>query len=72
VRYRLDRGEQRRFDRGEMIVRRPRMSGRNLCTVYHPRPYVTGTLLAGFAEVRPFDLGSPEQPFLQDAYLARA
>jgi len=72
VRYRLDRGEQRRFDRGEMIVRRPRMSGRNLCTVYHPRPYVTGTLLAGFAEVHPFDLGSPEQPFLQDAYLARA
>lgn len=71
VRYRLDRAEQRRFDRGEMIVRRPRMSGRNLCTVYHPHPYVTGTLLADFAEVRPFDLGSPEQPFLQEAYLAR-
>ena len=71
VRYRLDRGEQQRFDRGEMIVRRPRMSGRNLCTVYHPAPYVTGTLLADFAEVRHFDLGSPERPIHQDAYLAR-
>lgn len=71
VRYRLDRAEQRRFDRGEMIVRRPRMSGRNLCTVYHPSSYVTGTLLADFAEVRPIDLGSPAGPILQDAYLAR-
>ncbi|HET7510337.1 MAG TPA: class I SAM-dependent methyltransferase [Solirubrobacterales bacterium] len=71
LRHRLDRGEQRRFDRGEMIVQRPRMAGRNLCTVYHPHPYVTGTLLADFAEVRHFDLGSPPQAVLQDAYLAR-
>lgn len=71
MRHRLDHGEQERFDRGEMIVQRPRMAGRNLCTVYHPRSYVTGTLLADFAEVREVDLGSPEQPVLQDGYLAR-
>lgn len=71
MRHRLDRGEQQRFDRGEMIVQRPRMAGRNLCTVYHPRAYVTGALLADFAEVRRVDLGSPEQPVLQDGYLAR-
>lgn len=71
MRHRLDRGEQERFDRGEMIVQRPRMAGRNLCTVYHPRSYVIGTLLADFAEMRPVDLGSPAQPVLQDGYLAR-
>jgi SAM-dependent methyltransferase len=71
MRHRLDRGEQERFDRGEMIVQRPRMAGRNLCTVYHPRSYVTGTLLADFAEVRQVDLGSPAQPVFQDGYLVR-
>jgi SAM-dependent methyltransferase len=71
MRHRLGAEEQQRFDRGEMVVQRPRMAGRNLCTVYHPRAYVTEQLLAGFAEVRHFDLGSTEQPVLQDAYLAR-
>jgi SAM-dependent methyltransferase len=71
LRHRLDVEERRRFDRGEMVVQRPRMAGRNLCSVYHPRSYVTGTLLEGFAEVRGFDLGSPAQPILQDAYVAR-
>lgn len=70
LRHRLDRSEQRRFDAGEMVVQRPRLAGRNLCTVYHPRPYVTGTLLAGFSEVRRFELGSPAQPNHQDAYVA--
>lgn len=72
LRHRLGPEEQSRFDRGEMVVQRPRMAGRNLCTVYHPPPYVTKTLLAGFDEIRRFDLGSPAQPILQDAYLARA
>lgn len=71
MRHRLSAEERSRFDRGELVVQRPRMAGRNLCTVYHPHPYVTGTLLAGFSEVRRFDLGSARQPILQDAYLAR-
>lgn len=71
MRHRLDRPEQQRFDCGEMVVQRPRLAGRNLCTVYHPGSYVTDTLLAGFYEIRRFDLGSPAQPILQEAYLAR-
>lgn len=70
LRHRLSAEEQRRFDRGELVVQRPRMAGRNLCTVYHPRSYVSDDLLAEFAWVHPFDLGSSRQPILQDAYLA--
>jgi SAM-dependent methyltransferase len=36
LRHRLSAEEQSRFDRGELVVQRPRMAGRNLCTVYHP------------------------------------
>ena len=54
-----------------MVVQRPRLAGRNLCTVYHPRSYVSETLLGDFAEVRRFDLGSVAQSVLQDAYIAR-
>ncbi len=71
VRDRLTEAEQERFDRGELVVERPRMSGRNACTAYHPRRYVTGRLLAGFAAVEAFDLGSPELRVFQDAYIAR-
>jgi SAM-dependent methyltransferase len=71
VQDRLTAGERRRFGRGELVVERPRMEGSNICTAYHPRPYVTGTLLAGFADVAGFDLGSAEMALLQDAYIAR-
>ena len=71
LRGRLDAAERRRFDGGELVVQRPRLAGRNLCTVYHPRAHVMGTLLAGFDDVRPFELGSAELPMLQDAYIAR-
>ena len=54
-----------------MVVQRPRLAGRNLCSVYHPRAYVEGTLLAGWDDVRQFDLGSPELPIWQSAYIAR-
>jgi SAM-dependent methyltransferase len=71
VRDRLTQAEQERFDRGELVVERPRMSGRNTCTAYHPRSYVTGRLLGDFAAVEAFDLGSPELAVFQDAYIAR-
>jgi len=71
LRHRLGPAERAHFDRGEMVVQRPRLAGRNLCTVYHPRAHVTGGLLADFAEVRRFDLGSAAQAVLQDAYIAR-
>lgn len=72
LRHRLSDAERARYDRGEMVVQRPRMAGRNLCTVYHPRSHVVCELLAGFGDVRRFDLGSPAQPILQDAYVARS
>jgi SAM-dependent methyltransferase len=68
---RLDAEERERFDRGELVVERPRMAGRNLCSAYHPHSYVTGTLLAGFEDVRPVDLGTPEMAILQTGYIAR-
>jgi SAM-dependent methyltransferase len=68
---RLGSEERRRFEAGEMVVQRPRLAGRNLCTVYHPRAYVEGTLLAGFEDVRGFDLGSPRLPISQSAYVCR-
>jgi SAM-dependent methyltransferase len=71
LRYRLHPAELRRYDRGELVVQRPRLAGRNLCTVYHPPSYVTGSLLSGFTDVRRFDLGSEELPMAQDAYIAR-
>ena len=53
---RLGPAERSRFEAGEMVVQRPRLAGRNLCSVYHPRAYVEGTLLAGWdgcSPVRP-------------------
>jgi SAM-dependent methyltransferase len=71
VRYRLTDEEQERFARGELVVERPRMSGHNACTAYHPRGYVSGRLLADFSSVDVFDLGSPQMVLMQDAYVAR-
>jgi SAM-dependent methyltransferase len=71
VAQRLGPEERHRFEAGEMVVQRPRMAGRNLCTVYHPRAYAEGTLLAGFEDVRTFELGSRELPIWQTAYIAR-
>jgi SAM-dependent methyltransferase len=71
LRYRLDPAERRRYDAGDLVVQRPRLAGRNLCTVYHPPAYVFRSLLAGFGDVRRFELGTPEEPLQQDAYIAR-
>jgi 2-polyprenyl-3-methyl-5-hydroxy-6-metoxy-1,4-benzoquinol methylase len=71
LRDRLSGERRERFDRGELVVERPRMAGSNVCSAYHPRAYVTAHLLAGFADVRPFEFGPPELPLMQDAYIAR-
>lgn len=72
IRWRLSEEEKRRFDAGRLVVQRPRMSGRNLCTAYHPRSYVSQHLLADFTDVRRFQLGSPDVVLMQDAYIARS
>ncbi len=68
---RLTDEESERFRRGELVVERPRMEGHNTCTAYHPRAFITESLLTDFADVDLFDLGSPELPVIQDAYIAR-
>lgn len=69
-RHRMSDEELRRYDRGEMVIERPRMAGRNSCTVYHPPSYVERRLLSGFERVRGVAFGSPAFPLAQDAYLA--
>jgi SAM-dependent methyltransferase len=68
---RLGPAERHRFEDGQMVVQRPRLAGRNLCSVYHPRAFVEGTLLAGWEDVQQFDLGSAAVPIWQSAYIAR-
>lgn len=68
---RLEGEDRERFDRGEMVVERPRMSGRNLCSVFHPRAYVHSNLLSSWEDVQSFDLGSKDLPIAQTGYVAR-
>ncbi len=68
---RLNPEERSQFDRGEMVVERPRLSGRNLCSVFHPRSYVQNDLLGDWDDVRPFELGSADLPIAQSGYVAR-
>jgi SAM-dependent methyltransferase len=46
---RLDADERARFDAGELVVRWGDLPGTNLCSAYHPEPYLRGTLADGFA-----------------------
>src|SRR5262249_10275134 len=71
VRDRLSSADRERYDRGELVVERPRMAGRNSCTAYHPPAYVHERLLGEFEGVRGFPLGPPEWGARQEAYLAR-
>ncbi|HEX7058248.1 MAG TPA: class I SAM-dependent methyltransferase [Solirubrobacterales bacterium] len=70
-RDRLTDEERRRYDRGELVVERPRMVGSNLCTAYHPRAYVTDHLLDDFTDIQVLEFGSSEQSLMQDTYIAR-
>lgn len=61
---RLDDDERRRFETGELVVRWSEAVGTNLCSAYHPEPYLRETLAAGFAsfEIVPEGaLGNPTQ-----------
>jgi SAM-dependent methyltransferase len=46
---RLDAEERKRFESGELVVRWGEVAGSNLCSAYHPEPYVRSTLADGFA-----------------------
>jgi SAM-dependent methyltransferase len=70
-RDRLTGDEPDRYDRGEMVVQRSRMAGKNACAAYHPPAYVTGRLLSGFELVTSVT-GEDKRGFAQDVYLARS
>jgi SAM-dependent methyltransferase len=46
---RLDAGELAAFERGELVVRWGEMPGTNLCSAYHPEPYLREDFAQGFA-----------------------
>ena len=45
---RLEEDERARFERGELVVRWGDVPGTNLCSAYHPEPYLRETFAQGF------------------------
>jgi SAM-dependent methyltransferase len=45
---RLDDHERACFERGELVVRWGEVAGSNLCSAYHPEPYLRDTFADGF------------------------
>jgi SAM-dependent methyltransferase len=45
---RLDDDERSRFERGELVVRWGEVAGSNLCSAYHPEPYLRDVFANGF------------------------
>ena len=67
---RLDAGERDRFERGELVVRWSDLPGTNLCSAYHPEPYLRDTFADGFASVELEPEGARGNP-TQDLVLLR-
>ncbi len=62
--------EERRFRRGELVVRRDDMAGTNLCATYHPVEYVRGTLARGLELLELIPRGAKGNPH-QDLVVLR-
>jgi SAM-dependent methyltransferase len=61
---RLERDERDAYERGELVVRWGDVAGTNLCSAYHPEPYLRDTFAQGFAllEIEPEGAtGNPTQ-----------
>jgi SAM-dependent methyltransferase len=67
---RLETAERERFDRGELVVRWGDLPGTNLCSAYHPEPYLRGTLAQGFTFLELEPEGARGNP-TQDLVLLR-
>jgi SAM-dependent methyltransferase len=67
---RLDGEERARFDRGELVVRWDDLPGTNLCSAYHPEPYLRGTFARGFTFLELEPEGARGNP-TQDLVLLR-
>jgi SAM-dependent methyltransferase len=64
-RSRLSSEERSRYSAGELVVRRPRVAGTNLCTTFHPEAYVRGEFAQGLEVLDQLPegagIGSPRQ-----------
>jgi SAM-dependent methyltransferase len=67
---RLDPGERKRFERGELVVRWGDLPGTNLCSAYHPERFLRETFAQGFAFVELEPEGARGNP-TQDLVLLR-
>jgi len=66
----LDDGERERFERGELVVRWGAVAGSNLCSAYHPEPYLRETFAQGFELLELEPEGAKGNP-TQDMVLLR-
>ncbi len=69
-RERLDDEERRRFDAGEIVVRRQEVAGTNLCSAFHP-PGALERLATGFTQLAFLPEGAIGNPD-QDLYVFRS
>ena len=69
-RPRFSPAEGRRFDAGELVVRRPEAVGTNLCAAFHPRAYVHEVLARRLEPVEFVAEGAKGNPY-QDLHLLR-
>jgi SAM-dependent methyltransferase len=67
---RLDAEERERFERGELVVRWGDVPGTNLCSAYHPEPYLRECFAQGFTFVELEPEGARGNP-TQDLVLLR-
>jgi SAM-dependent methyltransferase len=67
---RLANDERARFERGELVVRWGDLPGTNLCSAYHPEPYLRETFAAGFSSLDLEPEGARGNP-TQDLVLLR-
>jgi SAM-dependent methyltransferase len=67
---RLDEDERARFERGELVVRWADVPGTNLCSAYHPEPYLRETFARGFTFLELDPEGARGNP-TQDLVLLR-
>ena len=65
----MNSDERERFERGELVVRRSDLSGRNDCNVYHPIRYIREELTRGFELIELAMAGAAD--VRQDALLIR-
>lgn len=67
---RLGADERERFERGELVVRWGDVPGTNLCSAYHPEPYLRDTFAQGFTVLELVPEGARGNP-TQDLVLLR-